>query len=263
MADPASWANLSVVGTEHREAVAADGVCVVRNLLTTDGIAGLRNVVAAELSPAARHSATGPRRRFHNDGYLWRRHAELREFCLHSGLPALAALLLDVDQVRLLMDEVFVKEPDTDVPVPWHNDASYWPVGGAPMGSFWFALDKVSADNGAVVFHPGSHHNTHRHEPTSFLQPNGPLAVDPDARLCTWTLEAGDALFFTAFTEHHSPGNSSDSRRRRAYTVRYASSAVRYQPREGTSPLMQVPGLNAGSELPDHTYPLAGHPDDV
>ena len=70
-------------------------------------------------------------------------------------------------------------------------------------------------------------------------------------------LAPGDAIAFHAYTEHYSPANTTASRRRRAWSIRYAGADVRYDPREGTSAIMTVDGLAAGAGLPDDVYPVA------
>jgi ectoine hydroxylase-related dioxygenase (phytanoyl-CoA dioxygenase family) len=241
-----------------------DGAVMLPGMIGPDAVARLRQVIEDELGRAWRArnpgTATPTAGRFHNDGFLWRRHDLLRELCLGSGLPASAARLMDSPAVRLLMDEVFVKEPGTNLPVPWHSDISYWPMSGRQMLSFWIALDEVDAASGAVQFQAGSHRLGKVHRPTSFLDQS--RAGLPDVtrsadNIVSWKLAPGDAIAFHAYTLHYSPGNSSTSRRRRAYSIRYGGADVRYDPRPGTSPMMSVDGLPAGAELPDGVFPLA------
>lgn len=247
---------------EERDAFARDGVVPLRQLVPQAGVALIRQVIDDEISQSWRAGhPSGPvpsRGRFHNDGFLWQRHDALRGLCLAGSLPASVAALLCTPTVRLLMDEVFVKEPATDLAVPWHTDASYWPVSGRAMMSIWIALDEVDARNGAVRFLPASHRRGEIHEPASFLGHDAPpVSLAPDDGTVSWPLVPGDALAFHAYTLHSSPGNLSSDRRRRAYSIRYAGADVRYQPRDGTSAMMTVPGLKAGSVLPAARFPIA------
>jgi ectoine hydroxylase-related dioxygenase (phytanoyl-CoA dioxygenase family) len=241
-----------------------DGVVMLPGLLGPDGIARLRELVDEELQaswrvrhPGAPAPAAG---RFFNDGFLWRRHDLIRELCLSSLLPPSAARLMGSPTARLLMDEVFVKEPGTQLPVPWHTDVSYWPMAGRQMLSFWIALDQVNAESGAVQFRAGSFTSAEIHRPTSFLDRSEhglPTAATSPGTIVSWNMAPGDAVAFHAYTLHYSPPNSTADRRRRAWSVRYAGADVRYDPREGTSAMMTVDGLAAGAELPDDLYPVA------
>lgn len=243
-----------------------EGVVRLPGMLAEDAVEQLRQVIEDELEqswrahhPTADIPTTG---RFHNDGFLWRRHDLLRKLCLCSGLPETAAQLMGSSTALLLMDEVFVKEPGTNLSIPWHTDISYWPISGRQMLSFWIALDVVDIVNGAVRFRVGSHQWATVHRPTSFLlgrsKEESPGAMMPsDDDITSWSLVPGDAIAFHAYTLHHSPGNSAMGRRRRAYSIRYGGADVRYDPRPGTSPMMTVPGLTPGAELPSDMFPTA------
>lgn len=52
----------------------------------------------------------------------------------------------------LLYDQVFVKEPGTSSPTPWHQDQPYWPIKGWQIMSFWAALDPVTEESGGIQF---------------------------------------------------------------------------------------------------------------
>lgn len=252
------------VTAEEVELFNRDGAVVLSGMVTAEAIEQLRQLIEEELQRSwrARHpTAPAPAtRRFHNDGFLWRRHDLLRELCLSSLLPASAAQLTGSPVVQLLMDEVFVKEPGTQLPVPWHTDISYWPTSGRQMLSFWIALDEADASTGAVQFRAGSHRWAEVHPPTSFLDRSEqglPSGTTSPGDIVSWTLAPGDAIAFHAYTLHYSPGNSTADRRRRAWSVRYAGADVRYDPRPGTSPMMTVAGLGAGAGLPRDIFPVA------
>ena len=85
---------------------------------------------------------------------VWQHEADFAEFCLRSDAPRLAAQLLATDRINLLYDQVFVKEPGTATRTPWHNDQPYWPVRGWPVMTLWFALDPITASNGALELIP-------------------------------------------------------------------------------------------------------------
>ena len=57
-----------------------------------------------------------------------------------------------------IMTHLFYKRSQDKRKVSWHQDASYWPLTPTKTITVWLALDDVSAQNGAMKFIPGSHH---------------------------------------------------------------------------------------------------------
>ena len=51
----------------------------------------------------------------------------------------------------------FIKEPNTDSYVSWHQDLRYWGLDSEAMVSAWVALSPVTRDNGCMRFVPESH----------------------------------------------------------------------------------------------------------
>ena len=116
----------------------ADGVIAVRGVLSADWLAALRGAAEANLAAPGplcdeHAAAAGTGGRFHDDQFLWRRHAACEEFVLHSGAGALAAKAMGSRTAHILYDQLFVKEPGTAAPTPWHNDTSYWHIRGAQV----------------------------------------------------------------------------------------------------------------------------------
>ena len=64
---------------------------------------------------------------------------------LRSGVGTLAAKAMGSTSAHIFYDQLFVKEPGTTAPTPWHNDTSYWHVEGKQICSVWVALDEVCA----------------------------------------------------------------------------------------------------------------------
>lgn len=71
--------------------------------------------------------------------------------------------ILDVMEALLGQDFVcwsthfFCKMPEDSRPVPWHQDATYWPLRPTRTITAWLAIDEVDAGNGPMRFLPGSH----------------------------------------------------------------------------------------------------------
>ena len=51
----------------------------------------------------------------------------------------------------------FCKLPQESMHVPWHQDASYWPVRPTKTVTVWLAIDDVDHANSPMRFIPGSH----------------------------------------------------------------------------------------------------------
>ena len=190
---------------------------------------------------------------FHGNMRLWEHDPDFKDFCFNSILPELAAQFLQTDKINLFYDQLFVKEPGTDIPIPWHNDQPYWPVRGWPVMSFWLALDPVTQESGAVEFIKGSHRWDLWFQPKPFAKgkmtneknPGYEKNIDyvpmPDIdaqrdkyEFLSWDMQAGDVLAFHALTVHGSSGNTTRDRRRRGYSIRYTGNEAVYYTGPGT-----------------------------
>jgi ectoine hydroxylase-related dioxygenase (phytanoyl-CoA dioxygenase family) len=60
--------------------------------------------------------------------YMWRHDPEFRAAALDSPAPAIAARMMGSGSADFFYDQLFVKEPCTAHPTPWHQDQPYWPV---------------------------------------------------------------------------------------------------------------------------------------
>mmetsp|Transcript_30972 Transcript_30972/g.81409 ORF Transcript_30972/g.81409 Transcript_30972/m.81409 type:complete len:327 (-) Transcript_30972:159-1139(-) len=123
----------------------------------------------------------------------------------------------------------FCKMPGTTRSVPWHQDASYYPLWPMKMVSLWLAADRSDADNGCLRVVKGSHL-------TELESPGGVGGVagmgthtDQQARelgdVVDIVLNPGDASIHHPNMVHSSEPNSSD-RRRCGLSVRYMSTDV-------------------------------------
>jgi ectoine hydroxylase-related dioxygenase (phytanoyl-CoA dioxygenase family) len=213
--------------------------------------------------------------RFYGDFFLWRRSEDFRAFAFTSPLPALAARLMRSGRVNLFYDQLFVKEPGSVEPTPWHQDLPYWPVSGAQVISIWVPFDEVGPENGAVTYVRGSHRWGRMFRPQAFDPDNaGAFAgspyppmpdidgAGPSYELISWTLAPGDVLIHHPLTIHGAPGNLTTDRRRRALAVRYTGDDARYAPRSGTFMDMEsvrahvpAPGLRAGDPMGGDLFP--------
>jgi ectoine hydroxylase-related dioxygenase (phytanoyl-CoA dioxygenase family) len=71
-------------------------------------------------------------------------------------LAETAAILMDVDSVRLYQDSLFWKRPG-DSPTPWHTDARMAPFDTSNLVTLWIPLQAIPAGGTGLVFCSKSH----------------------------------------------------------------------------------------------------------
>ena len=137
----------------------ADGVVVLRGCFA-DWVEILRAGVARNLEspgPDARIYDGSPGKGRHFGDYCnWDRIPEFRRFIFESPAASIAARLMGSRTVRLFHEHVLVKEPNSDVPTPWHHDQPYYSVDGTQTCSLWIPLDRVPRET-VPEFVAGSH----------------------------------------------------------------------------------------------------------
>jgi len=235
-----------------------DGAIVLRDAFPNVWVQTLRAAAERNLSNPGplcdEHArAQGSGGRFHDDQFLWRRHPEFEAYVRRSGAAQIAARAMGSRSANILYDQLFVKEPGTSAPTPWHNDTSYWPLEGKQICSIWLALDMVPAGRG-LCYVRGSHKWQLRHAITNFSGGDhsaknvygGAASLEPvpdidagaargEYELLRWDMEPGDILIFYSATMHGGPGNSSSKgQRRRGYATRWCGDDVVFVERAGT-----------------------------
>ncbi len=120
----------------------------------------------------------------------------------------------------------FCKLPGDMRPVPFHQDAGYWPIRPTKTVTAWLAIDDVGLDNAPVRFLAGSHRRGklpwNRAKDPSILHQEIP---DPDryGEACDNVMRAGQISIHSGTVVHGSEGNSS-GRRRCGLALRYVPS---------------------------------------
>jgi ectoine hydroxylase-related dioxygenase (phytanoyl-CoA dioxygenase family) len=258
-------------GSSRVEDLRRDGAIVLRGVID----AAWRDKIAAAIERDMQdpgpffHDYQVGKGRFHGNSVCWLRHEELADYVFDSPLPALAATLLRSDRVNLLYDQLFIKEPGTDAPTPWHHDHCVWPLDGDDVISFWLALDPVDAGNGRVEFVRGSHRWDGLFQPHSFTKSAIDYPIDPRLRpmpdidadrgrfdIVGWDMKPGDIVAFFSRTVHGAGGNASSGRRRRGYTVRYCGANVTYDTSLNFMPALRNPDLRHGDRLDSDKFPV-------
>lgn len=125
----------------------------------------------------------------------------------------------------------FCKMPHDPRSVPWHQDASYWPLTPSKTVTVWLAIDDSDRENGAMRVIPGTH--TKGHLEFDMVKPGEKVVLGQKVRNAEshgnpeWIeLKAGQISLHADMLVHGSDPNTSD-RRRCGLTIRYASTDVR------------------------------------
>jgi len=123
----------------------------------------------------------------------------------------------------------FCKQPNDPKHVPWHQDASYWPLTPARTVTVWLAIDDADIENSAMLFLPG----THRNGPLAWEQTDKPAVlhqeivnVEQYGQPVADELKAGQMSLHADMLAHGSTPNTS-ARRRCGLTIRYCPPIVR------------------------------------
>jgi ectoine hydroxylase-related dioxygenase (phytanoyl-CoA dioxygenase family) len=248
----------------------ADGVVLLRGCFA-DWVETLRAGVARNIaapSPDARVYDGSPGKGRHFGDYCnWDRIPEFRRFIFESPAARIAARLMGSRSVRLFHEHVLVKEPDSDVPTPWHHDQPYYGVDGMQTCSLWIPLDSVPRET-VPEFVAGSHRWGKWFRPDRFnrtplnaddgLEPVPDIEANRDRyRILGWAMEPGDAVAFNYLTLHGVPANRQADKRRRAFSLRLVGDDARWAVRKGvTSPPFRGVKLAHGAMLDGPEFPV-------
>ncbi len=126
------------------------------------------------------------------------------------------------------------KAPHNTTFIPWHQDATYWPMEPRINLTVWIAMGPVSRDNGCLRLIPGSHKiwmdEDYRSLTSDSAFDTGLAAEQVDeSRALHLEMAPGKAVFFTEATLHGSDANRSDQPRL-AFALRFATPEVRFDP---------------------------------
>ena len=157
------------------------------------------------------------------------------DLALHPRLLDYVEDLLGPDFV-CWSSHYFCKLPGDPKRVPWHQDATYWPVRPTRTVTVWLAIDDADEENGAMQVIPGSHrHGQIDFEPSGAEEDNvlnqtvrDPLdyGMYPGGAPATLAMKAGQMSLHTDLLLHGSEPNAS-TRRRCGLTMRFVPPDVR------------------------------------
>jgi len=258
------------VTEEMIRAYEEDGVVCLRGGFGMEWVELLRRsadeVKAAPGPYAVKYENAAEEGSFFGESFLWVRNAGFRAFIHDAPAAGIAGRIMRARKANMLLDHLFIKEPGTSIPVPFHQDYTYFPVTGSQYCSIWLSLDHVTQDSGAVDWLRGSHRWGKQFRPADFKKtgryhnPDLPEVPDIDADRAAYDIvsfetEPGDCIVFHGLTLHGSPGNSS-GRRRRALATRWTGDDVAYKARPGVVIPPIDPRLRDGDPLDSEMYPV-------
>ena len=107
------------------------------------------------------------------------------------------------------------KEPHNTKYIPWHQDASYWPMEPRINLTAWIALGPTFPKNGCLRLIPGSHKDwlDDEYQPldndSQFSRGLSAAQVD-ESKAVDMSMQPGEVTFFSEATLHGSNNNGSD-----------------------------------------------------
>ncbi len=113
---------------------------------------------------------------------------------------------------------LWMKEPQTDAFISWHQDSTYFGLAPAEHVTAWVALSPSSTESGCVQVLPGSHHrgqvvHEQKKDSANMFPTAQSLDVPADAPLDLLLLEPGEFSLHHTYLYHNSMPNRSDDRR--------------------------------------------------
>lgn len=242
---------------EARLRFARDGVVFLPKALNEDQLAAALEAWRWSLA----HPALGGKvaqandSTFYQDLYNPRVLDGYRPMLEASPLPEMCARLWGTPSVWFMYEQVFLKEGGETRRTPWHQDASYLPIGGFDTAVAWITFDPLEKSD-SLEFVPGSHRGT-LYNASSFalgddtdpLFPNAGLPRLPDIEatrqtweIVSWPVTPGDVVVFDVATLHGGAATH-PGQRRRTLTLRFFGERAIYAPKAGRVGLPNVPGL--------------------
>jgi ectoine hydroxylase-related dioxygenase (phytanoyl-CoA dioxygenase family) len=127
-----------------------EGVVCLRAVIPEEWICRLQSALEEHMSSVGAGEAF-------NQMNVCDDHPAFRDFVTRSPLPEVAAQLMQSSEVHFYFDHLFVKEPGSHSPTPWHRDYPHWDISGENLCSIWVPLDTATIEAGVVEYVRGSH----------------------------------------------------------------------------------------------------------
>ena len=156
------------------------------------------------------------------------------ELATHEKILDHVERLLGPDIVLWAM-VFWYKEPHNSKYIPWHQDATYWPIEPRINLTVWVALGPTFRENGCLRLIPGSHKKwlDDQYQPldqaSAFSEGLTADQVD-ESKALDLEMAPGEGVFFTEATLHGSDANLSDVPRV-AFALRFTTPEVKFDPK--------------------------------
>jgi ectoine hydroxylase-related dioxygenase (phytanoyl-CoA dioxygenase family) len=242
---------------DARERFARDGVVFLPQVLDAGQLAAALEAWRWSLDHPARGGKVpqATDSTFYQDLYNPRVLEGYRAMLEASPIPEICARLWGTDTVWFMYEQVFLKEGGETRRTPWHQDASYLPVGGLDTAVAWITFDPLAKAD-SLEFVPGSHRGA-LYNASSFALGDDTAPLFPDADLprlpdieadrgaweiVSWPVTPGDLIVFDLATLHGGAATHA-GQRRRTLTLRFFGERAVYAPKAGRTGLPTTPGL--------------------
>ena len=216
----------------HHDVFERDGFVIIRNVLSTDEVAGALSQFEPLFSgtfETGRQPDEWNWRSGQSDPTLtrqicngWRADNIISGIVLRSDIGQACAQLRGWSGARLNQDNIIWKPPGTKA-LGFHQDESYqnWNEPGEMM-TCWMTLDDTSNDGGTIEYVRGSHRWELAGPIEQFHAPDDPVAdlnaaarqADETPEFVPIEVQAGDAVIHHGKTWHGSRSNVSKTQRR-------------------------------------------------
>ena len=205
--------------------------------------------------------------KFFQDLCNWNRIDEFKDFIFNSDIGKISSALMNSEFTRFFHDHVLVKEPESSLATPWHQDLPYYCVDGVQNVSFWIPLDPISKEI-CLKCISKSHLIGKIHRPKRFngndLYENDESLEVPDInanrndyKILSWEIKAGDAIAFDFRTLHGASENVDKLSRRRIFSARIVGDDAFFVDRGGKgSPPFENIKLKTGDKLVGEEFPI-------
>lgn len=246
-----------------------DGVIMLKGLLEPNWLSMIEQGVDEALDNASLMGKFMSRKTqgYSMDAFLWKRVDVLRDLIYYSPISHWAQQLMGSNEVRFFYDQMFVKEPGSEAPTPWHQDLTFWPIEGNQICSFWIPLDPVTKESSGLQYVKGSHKWSNRYRAVSpdmnATTLNSDLELVPDINahldkydVVDWEMNPGDVLIFHPLTLHGSAANKTRNQKRRALALRWLGEDVTYKPTAATMPITYQHNSVEGQGLCGGAFPI-------
>ena len=222
--------------------------------------------VLKDPGPHSRENVKNEEGRFFEDYCNWQRISEFKKCIERSPGAKIVAEATKSKSIQIFHDHIFLKDPKTKKPTPWHQDMSYYCLDGDDTGSYWIPLDYVDKENTLQLL-AGSHKWPKLIRPTKWSNnkpwyKNMKTFMDmPDInsvknKIIKPKIDLGDAILFNFKTVHGSSANNTNNSRR-AFSMRFIGDDVKFLKRSGvTSPPYRGINLKSGEKMRKDWFPV-------